>query len=151
MEILLIERATNENDLWSGHVGFPGGKVEPTDKSPQHSAEREALEELGIDLRCASFLGRLSDIVPGGLPIVVSCFVYGLTQSPVFDPEAKEVASVFWFPLKEAKNPSRLTNVNHVVRNRIKTFPALNIFESTEQPLWGLSFRFLRNLNKILE
>ena len=50
-EILLIRRADREGDPWSGHIAFPGGRVDPTDISTQATAERETLEEIGLDLQ----------------------------------------------------------------------------------------------------
>lgn len=151
VEILLIERATNENDHWSGQIGFPGGRVDPADNSPQPAAERETLEEIGIDLASAGFLGRLGEILPGGLSIVVSCFVYGLERSPHLILNGEEVAQAFWLPMHEIENPARCITVKHAIGNRTKIFPALSIAEWAPQPLWGLSFRLLRKLGKILQ
>lgn len=151
LEILLIERATNEIDYWSGHIGFPGGRVDPSDNGPQCTAERETMEELGVDLASAGHLGRLGDIIPGGLPMVVSCFVYGLERSPHLIPDGDEVAQAFWMPMHEIRNPDRCTTVMHFIRSRTKTFPALSITEWALQPLWGLTFRLLRKLDKILD
>lgn len=151
-EVLLIERAVNEKDLWSGHAGFPGGRVEGADNNdPRLAAERETFEELGIDLGSARFLGRLGDIVPGGLPVVVSCFVYAVAHPPVPVLDADEVARAFWLPLKESENPDRCTTVRYGAGVRTRTFPALNLLPWTPQPLWGLSFRLLRNFRKIVD
>ncbi|MFM7553465.1 MAG: NUDIX domain-containing protein, partial [Actinomycetota bacterium] len=40
-EILLCRRATRAGDPWSGHVGLPGGRVEPDDPGPLAAAARE--------------------------------------------------------------------------------------------------------------
>jgi 8-oxo-dGTP pyrophosphatase MutT (NUDIX family) len=40
VRVLFIERSTNENDPWSGQIGFPGGRVETADNSPKDAAER---------------------------------------------------------------------------------------------------------------
>ena len=69
LQALFIERAAHDNDPWSGNVGFPGGKIEKDDGSPQLAAERETLEEIGLDLRTAQYLGRLSDIAGAHLPV----------------------------------------------------------------------------------
>ena len=60
-EVLFIERARREGDPWSGHMAFPGGRVDPTDDGVRAAAERETLEEVGIPLRGATTLGRLDD------------------------------------------------------------------------------------------
>ncbi|WP_243688706.1 NUDIX hydrolase [Geotalea toluenoxydans] len=76
LSVLLIQRSVNENDYWSGQIGLPGGRTESADNGPMNTAQRETREELGLDLSAARYLGRLKDIAPSGLNIVVSCFVY---------------------------------------------------------------------------
>jgi 8-oxo-dGTP pyrophosphatase MutT (NUDIX family) len=146
IRVLFIERSANEQDLWSGQIGFPGGRAEKRDAGPKQTAERETLEELGIDLATARFLGRIHDIVPGGLSIVVSCFVYVVEVPPVVHPDHSEVARAFWFPLRELGNPARHTSVELRFRGRLRRFPAVRLGDGTSQPLWGISHRLLRNL-----
>jgi len=62
---LLIKRSTHRNDVFSGHMAFPGGKRKIEDKNKLDTAIRETLEEVGIDLKCNSnFLGQLDDCKP---------------------------------------------------------------------------------------
>ncbi|HEX9187840.1 MAG TPA: NUDIX domain-containing protein, partial [Vicinamibacteria bacterium] len=62
-ELLVIRRAEHEQDPWSGHMGFPGGRAEPSDPSPEATAVRETLEETGLDLaRDGSRLGALDEM-----------------------------------------------------------------------------------------
>lgn len=151
VEILLIERASNANDFWSGHIALPGGKVEPEDSGPRQTAERETMEELGLELSSVDFLGQLNDIVPGGLSIVVSCFVYVLPKAPKLHPDAAEVADVFWFPLAKAEDPKRFTNVEYTRRGRSRTFPAIKVHDDKEQPVWGITYRLLKNLKQVVD
>lgn len=150
LNILFIERSRNEKDYWSGQIGFPGGRVENYDSSLKETAERETWEEIGLDLSAAQYLGRLSDIVPGGLQIVISCFVYAVKHHPVLHPAQKEIADAFWIPVRKLVNPARRSQVNFTFRNRLRRFPALKLRDNKEQPLWGLTYRLLRNLNKLL-
>lgn len=150
LDVLFIERSTNENDYWSGQIAFPGGKFESGDGSLRHTAERETLEELGLELSTARFLGRLSDISPAGLPVVVSCFVYALERLPVLHLNHNEVADAFWFPFCEIGNPSRNLQVKFMFRKRLRIFPALRLICGKKPPLWGISYRLLRNLYKIV-
>lgn len=142
--VLFIERAPNEHDLWSGQIGFPGGRMEQGDNGPRQTAERETMEELGVDLSVAKYFGRLNDLVPGGLSMVVSCFVYGVEQPPALHPDPEEVARAFWLPLGELDNPERRTHVDLYLRGRVRRFPAVSL--GTSQPLWGITYRLLRNL-----
>ena len=61
-EILLIERAAREGDPWSGHMALPGGRIDPDDPNTRAGAERETLEEVGLDLSGAVVLGQLDDM-----------------------------------------------------------------------------------------
>ncbi|MDD9892235.1 MAG: NUDIX domain-containing protein, partial [Gammaproteobacteria bacterium] len=46
-EVLLMRRAIREGDPWSGHVSFPGGRMDPEDASALATAKRELREEVG--------------------------------------------------------------------------------------------------------
>jgi len=150
VDLLFIERSTNEKDQWSGQIGFPGGKVEPGDDCPRAAAEREALEELGIELARSRYLGQVSDVIPAGLGIVVSGFVYAVEQTPNLKPDHHEVAEAFWLPLQEMKNPLHRSFVEFKSRERVRRYPALELFEETAKPIWGITYRMLRNFNKAL-
>ena len=61
-EILYIRRNFHPKDRWSAHLAFPGGRREPGE-TEKETAEREVLEEVGLDLKSSNFklLGRLDD------------------------------------------------------------------------------------------
>ena len=42
LELLYIVRRRVPKDPWSGHIAFPGGRVEPSDASLRATAERGA-------------------------------------------------------------------------------------------------------------
>ena len=80
IDALFIQRARSPRDPWSGHMALPGGKVEQSDPSPRDAAARETLEEVGVDLSRADFLGPLDDVSAYAqgrpVPLVISPFVY---------------------------------------------------------------------------
>lgn len=151
VNVLFIERSTTDNDPWSGHIGFPGGKVERSDKSPRDAAEREVMEEVGIQLWKSRYLGRISDIAPAGLGIVVSGFVYAVNSTPQLQPDSHEVANAFWLPLIEIANPLHRWHVQYKWHDRMRRFPALDHFKENAKPIWGITYRMLRNFYKAME
>jgi 8-oxo-dGTP pyrophosphatase MutT (NUDIX family) len=83
-EILFIERAEKEGDPWSGHMAFPGGRVDSSGESPEQAAVRETLEEVGLSLAGGERLGRLDDLegrhAGRASGMVISAFVYHLPE-----------------------------------------------------------------------
>jgi len=141
-EVLFIERARDERDPWSGHLAFPGGKVE-TGEQEQQTAERETQEEIGLDLRPAQYLGRLPDIVGANLPVRVSCFAYLLAdESPNIDVNA-EVQDVFWVRLSDLRDRDR--HVMSTVRfsETAMEVPAIILPQPYKPVLWGITYRLV--------
>src|SRR5258706_13265424 len=62
LSLLLVRRAERDGDPWSGHMALPGGHAHPSDVDLLHTARRETLEEVGIDLTDAELLGRLDEV-----------------------------------------------------------------------------------------
>ena len=50
LELLLIKRARDPRDPWSGHMALPGGRRDAADPDLASTAVRETLEETGVEL-----------------------------------------------------------------------------------------------------
>lgn len=151
LELLLIRRAEREGDVWSGHVALPGGRREPDDVDALHTARRETLEEVGIDLqRCGTPLGPLPVLTPRSqmLPtIAVHPFVWlvGEARAQLSD----EVAAVRWVSL------DHLRSADHQIEHRLlmpsgeeRTFAAISVGEDV---LWGMTHRIVLTLLEALD
>lgn len=149
-ELLLIERASREGDPWSGHIAFPGGRLEPGDAGPQAAAERETSEELALDLGEAELLGRLSDVGGAGRPLVISSFVYRLRRRPPLSPSAAEVAAAWWTRLDELTDPRRRTTHTFTWDGSGWEAPALDLFDGRRPLLWGLTYHLVTELLGLL-
>jgi 8-oxo-dGTP pyrophosphatase MutT (NUDIX family) len=102
-ELLFIHRAEDPLDPWSGHMAFPGGRVDPGDVDPLAAVLRETREEVGLDLETVGEeIGRLSDMAAIGrgrlMSMVITPFVFALESSPALVPN-HEVAEVVWVPV----------------------------------------------------
>ena len=145
VELLFIERATHPNDPWSGHIAFPGGRMETTDPSIQATAERETQEEIGITLDSAACLGRLDDLSGTVGSVHVAGFAYALTSVPSLK-LSSEVVRAFWIPLTTLTDPRHQTVHQFSKGTDQRAFPALNLLGTGSPLLWGLTYRFVVQL-----
>lgn len=148
-KVLFIERAKHKGDPWSGNLGFPGGKVEVHDRDPRSAAERETREELGLDLRVARYLGRLSDVAGATMPVRVSCFVYCLDEAEPLQLNG-EVRDAFWVPLVELMNPLRHGEAPVRFRGEAMTRPSIHLPQQGKPVLWGLTYRLVMQFLQLL-
>lgn len=152
-EVLFIERARHPGDPWSGHMAFPGGRVEPGDAHPREAAERETLEEVGLRLDDAVCLGRLADLrgrhaAAPDRGMVISAFVYHV-EKPGPLRWNFEVEQAFWFPVASLRDSGR--HVEYPVVRRDRTaFPGIVVGDPDRHIVWGLTYRFLEVFFEVL-
>lgn len=147
--LLMIRRAENEGDHWSGHIAFPGGRIDASDEGPRAAAEREVREEVGIALRPGERFGRLDDLRGSSQAILVSGFVYGLQEVPRIV-LSHEVAEVLWMKLSDLLDPARQVERTFRYREHRLELPAIRVLEEDEPVLWGLSYRFLELFMRLI-
>jgi 8-oxo-dGTP pyrophosphatase MutT (NUDIX family) len=143
-QILFIERATHPDDPWSGNIAFPGGKVEPDDLDARHAAERETMEELAIDLSQTRYLGRLSDFDGAHLPVLLSCFVYGVPHLLSFETN-DEVKDAFWVRVADLLDPARHGVHQFTFSGDRFESPCIRLPYPDKPVLWGLTYRLVMN------
>lgn len=146
--MLLIRRAANPRDPWSGHMAFPGGRREPHDLDLRHTAERETLEELGLPLeRVGRLAGQLDDVdaVAGGrnIGLVVRPHVYSLSEAPELRPNKAEVAEAIWAPLAPMMEGKLDTVRPYTFGGREVELPA---YDLDGRLVWGLTYHMLQTL-----
>ncbi|MEM0953646.1 MAG: CoA pyrophosphatase [Pseudomonadota bacterium] len=149
-DLLMIKRAEHEGDPWSGHMAFPGGRMEPEDRHGLDVARRETREEIGHELDASTCIGRLSDIMTHPQlrrrPMVVSPYLFRLEQDTQFEPNY-EVDEVVWIPvsfLMESDNRDTLT------WRRSGAAFTLPCYRYQGREIWGLSLMMLDELLGIL-
>lgn len=140
--VLLIRRAADARDPWSGHWALPGGRREGADEDPLETALRETREECGVDLD----VGSLSERLPlrrAGPPeqgVTVAPFVFTVPSPLPTRPASAEVDEARWVPLDLLRDPGR-----HAKRT-IPGQPADRLYPSIALgavPLWGFTYRLL--------
>lgn len=152
-EVLFIERAMREGDPWSGHMAFPGGRLEGDDDSARTAACRETLEEVGLEIARAEYLGHLCDLTGRSgspAPMLVSAHAFHLERDEPLALDPNEVRSAFWFPLAELHDASRRTT-HRIPQLPEHVFPAIVIGEPGRHFVWGLTYRFLDEMFKLVD
>lgn len=152
VSVLMIRRAEREGDPWSGHMAFPGGRKDPSDRNTLQTALRETAEEVGFEAGDSSrLLGRLSDIATHARlrhgPMVITPYVFGLRERPALVPN-HEVAETVWVPLgflAERSNREKMRWAPNGVPLELPCY----LFGGRR--IWGLSLMMLDELLEILQ
>lgn len=146
--LLLTHRTETVNDH-KGQVSFPGGASEPEDASPEMTALREAQEEIGLQPKDVTILGRLPSqptisrflIVP-----VVGRIPYGYP----FRLSSAEVERVFSIPLSWLATPTHFEE--RLYRSMDGNEHPVIFFQGYDgETLWGISARITLLLLKTLK
>ena len=146
LSVLLTQRTNHLRDH-AGQISFPGGRMDPEDRSPNETALRESQEEIGLDPERVEIIGHLPQyLTVSGYSVTP---VVGLVKPQAeYVLDAFEVADVFEVPLDFLLNPA-----NHQVRlwqsdqggRRFYSMPYENRF------IWGATAGMLRNLYHLLK
>ena len=129
-------------------MAFPGGKSEKQDASLRHTAERETLEEIGLDLPSfAEHLGPLDEVqgrkAGQKLPFAIAPFVYWLNEEPELKPDPAEVAAVHWISLGHLLDPGNFSPRPREFNGVKVELPGI---EWDRHWIWGLSYLMLQDL-----
>ena len=151
LELCMIRRAEAEDDPWSGHMAFPGGKEDAEDPDPRAAAERETLEEVGITLRQRDFIAPLARVPAYAsgvrMGIVLFPFLYYLGGKKAPFVLSNEVGEAFWIPLPYLLEPENHTTMSLKREGRMLQFPAVRY---RGNHIWGLSYRILSQVAEAL-
>lgn len=145
--LLLMQRAERAGDPWSGHVSFPGGRVDPRDPSTRAAAVRELQEETGLPMDAPiAPMGRLSDLLTREhgrrRPMVVTPYVYRLPHAVALTP-GLEAARLWWEPLSNLVDDGMRRTIIWRVAGLPLPFPSIEVSGAR---LWGLSLMMVNEL-----
>ena len=142
--LLFIKRPDNERDPFSGHMAFPGGRMELDDNSKLDTAVRETLEEVGINInRSARVLGALDDVNPNNpraRNYVVTPYLSILEEEVDITPDANEVEKTIWVPMHHL-----VDDKNTQVRIRVRDGREVKdyAYNYDQYLIWGMTGRVL--------
>lgn len=143
---LLLTRRTEHLRDHPGQISFPGGRVEESDASPEHTALREAAEEIGLDSTHVEVLGFLPDYrtVTG---FCITPVVALLTPPFALTPDPFEVAEIFEVPLSFVLDPANHQRHPYTWQNRSGHYDAI---PWGDYYIWGATAGMIRSLAALL-
>lgn len=150
-----------------GEVGFPGGKIDPTDANAEAAAKRELCEELGLSINNFEVIAPL-DVLVTPYRGVIYPFLGVISQQSEMKLNEDEVAEVFTVPLNYF-----LTTEPETFEMNINIEPGLNFplhaianghsYKSRKNTLmeyfyyydrfviWGITARILRHFLTLIQ
>ena len=160
-DLLVIKRAIDPRDHWSGHLALPGGRRASGDTALSLTAVRETREEVGMDLAAGGhILGRLETVTPRS-PLAPQLIVtpYVAVAPPAYhilEPGdegaaltlSPEVEAAFWVPvsLLRRNGPSEVFRL--IGEDEEREWPAY----ATEHGLiWGMTVRILTIFLRLIQ
>jgi 8-oxo-dGTP pyrophosphatase MutT (NUDIX family) len=139
---VILTKRTDNLRSHSGQIAFPGGRVDPTDRSAEHAALRETEEEIGLGAEFIDVVGRLPDYVSGSgyriapvLSIVRPDFLLTINRD--------EVDDAFEVPLRFLMDPQNHRRDSRVWENQERFFYTMPF---GERYIWGVTAGILRTL-----
>lgn len=142
--VLFVQRAERAGDPWSGHIGLPGGHLEPGE-SWREAAIRETHEEVGLVVPHRASLGRLDDLVtPGKLPTrIVRPFVFEVATLDGWTLQPSEVDAVHIVQLGALLAGHGRSSFELDYGGSTWTLPCVDL---DGRRLWGMTLRMVDDL-----
>ena len=130
----------------AGQIAFPGGRREVSDASPEHTALREAAEEIGLDAARVELLGRLPEYrTSTGFAVTP---IVGWAEPPLaYAPDPHEVAEVFEVPLSFLLDVRNHRYESAFYRGRMRHYWAMPY---GERFIWGATAGMLVTFQRLI-
>jgi 8-oxo-dGTP pyrophosphatase MutT (NUDIX family) len=152
LQVLLTRRTDHLRDH-AGQISFPGGRAEPDDASPIHTALREAEEEVGLPATSVHILGQM--------PAYTTVTRYRVTPVVgLLDPahtlqlDAFEVAGTAEVPLSFLMTPAHHRRHRFEWEGQERHFLSMPWSDDPRTPeawfIWGATAAMLRNFYHLL-
>ena len=132
-EIIFTQRSSHLS-THSGEVSFPGGKADKIDSSLFDTALRESNEEINLNSKDVTELGKLNYLISRH-KIEVNPFITSVDQPQALQPN-EEIQEIFTVPLDYLLDPNNIQRENIERHGSVWLVPTWNI---KDQKIWGLT------------
>ena len=139
---VILTKRTEKLRSHSGQIAFPGGRLDPTDPTPEYAALRETEEEIGLAPSYIEVVGRMPDYVSGsGFRIAPILSVVRPDFRLSINPD--EVDDAFEVPLAFLMNPANHTRDSRLWQDQQRYFYTMPF---GERYIWGVTAGIIRTL-----
>ena len=132
-EIIFTQRSSHLS-THSGEVSFPGGKADKIDPSLFDTALRESNEEINLNSKDVTELGKLNYLISRH-KIEVNPFIASVDHPQALQPN-EEIQEIFTVPLDFLLDPKNIQRENIERHGSVWLVPTWNI---KDQKIWGLT------------
>jgi 8-oxo-dGTP pyrophosphatase MutT (NUDIX family) len=139
---VLLTKRTETMRSHSGQIAFPGGRIDPTDATPEAAALRETLEEIGVGADDIELVGRLPDYVTGSGYRIAP--VLGVVSPNAFlTLNADEVEDAFEVPLAFLMDEANHRQESRIWQDRERFYYTMPY---GDRFIWGVTAGIIRIL-----
>lgn len=148
--VLLIEREADRS-AHSKQIAFPGGRFEEEDGHLQHTAQREAHEEVGLHPSQYDILGPLTPLYIPVSNFNVAPYVAFSQQRPQLVANSDEVARLIEVPLPHLFAKERKVRTDVITPALNEPLRQVHAYALDEQTLiWGATAMILSELEQLV-
>lgn len=130
-----------------GQISFPGGAVDPTDRSFVETALRECEEEIGLPRRAVEPLGMLDDTETVATQFVITPVVGLVRDAVAWRPDGQEIEKVLEVPWSALTDPR---NVRVEWWERAGGRRPVYFYDWQGETIWGATARILKHYIEVV-
>ena len=138
---LVLTRRRADLRRHAGEIFFPGGRMDAQDESLEHTALREAEEEIGLQSARVTVVGQLPQTSTFATNYVIHPFVATVREAVAWRPSARKVDAVLELALSEVRASRTTTQIE---RRGIKF--TTDAFILHGHVIWGATARIIHDL-----
>lgn len=146
--LALILRNTYKG-VHSAQIGFPGGKIEPSDRSLKDTALRETYEEIGVPIQHMEVLKQLTEVYIPPSNFYVQPYLGIARQTPQFVKQDAEVNEIVEVPLAHFLDDAVVTA--HEVQTSYDKKVEVPAFKLNGHIVWGATAMMLSEIKDLLK
>lgn len=142
---LLLRRALNPSDPWSGHFALPGGRRERGDRDILGTCLRETLEETGVRLEPEQLVSALPLARAGGTRHAtwVAPFLFEIPRQVPVTLDTREIAESYWLTTAYLIDPANQDLAALAPGLPDRRFPCIRVGSGA---IWGFTYALLKTL-----